>query len=126
MSLLAFAGFFRFDEVVRIKRNDILYCGNYIKIFIEFSKTDKYRDGAWVFIASTASMTCPVSMLNRYLEAAEISPICGKFIFRQLSFFKTVKKHKLRSSDKHISYTSVREILLYSVKQIGLDNDKIT
>ena len=125
MSLLSFAGFFRFDEVVSIRRSDIVFCGTYIKIFLEHSKTDKYRDGAWVFIANTGTLTCPVNMLIRYLDAAGISDDSDKFIFRQVTYFKSLKKHKLKSSDRHISYTSVREILLKSVAQLGLEVSKI-
>ncbi len=33
-----------------------------MKIFIESSKTDQYRDGAWVVIARTATTICPVNM----------------------------------------------------------------
>ena len=33
------------------------------EIFVESSKTDQYRDGAWVPIARTDSDICPVTML---------------------------------------------------------------
>ena len=35
-------------------------------MFIESSKTDKYRDGAWVVVAVSEKVTCPVNMMNRY------------------------------------------------------------
>lgn len=52
MCLLAFAAFLRFDELHRIKAGDIIFKECYMQLFIESSKTDKYRDGAWVLIAS--------------------------------------------------------------------------
>ena len=39
-----------------------------MSIFLEKSKTDIYRDGAWVIIARTNSELCPVMNTERYLE----------------------------------------------------------
>ena len=38
-----------------------------LKLFIQSSKTDQYRDGAWI-VASSMKATCPVAMMNRYLD----------------------------------------------------------
>ena len=44
--LLAFVAFLRFDELAKLIRLDVeLDCGK-LQLFIESSKTDKYRDGA--------------------------------------------------------------------------------
>ena len=37
----------------------------YMNIFTEFSKTDQYRDKAWVPVAKSGKPTCPVVMLRR-------------------------------------------------------------
>ena len=66
--LVDFAGFFRFSELVNIRRNDIIFYGKYLKIFIERSKTDKYRKGTWIFIAKACRKTSPVSILRKYLK----------------------------------------------------------
>ncbi len=68
-TLLSYAAFLRFNEVVHLKRSDILFYDQYIKIFIESNKTDVYEEGAWVYIAPTFIDTCPVTMLQQYLKA---------------------------------------------------------
>ena len=35
MCFLGFAGIFRFSELINIRRNDIIFYGKYLKIFIE-------------------------------------------------------------------------------------------
>ena len=50
MCLLAYAGFFRISELLSIRRSNIVTEDLYHKIFIEVSKTDKYREGSWVYI----------------------------------------------------------------------------
>lgn len=47
-ALLAFAAFLRFDELVSLHISDITFKDSYMIVFIESSKTDQYRDGAWV------------------------------------------------------------------------------
>ena len=46
-----FSGFLRYSELAALKESDVKI---YMEIFIESSKTDQYRDGAWVIIALTA------------------------------------------------------------------------
>ena len=79
--LVGFAGFFRFSELINIRRNDIIFYGKYLKIFIERSKTDKYRKGTRIFIAKTCRKTCPVSILRKYLKSLKLSPSYNDYIF---------------------------------------------
>jgi len=46
--VLAFAAFLRFDELEKLVRSDVEIDSEKLQLFIESSKTDKYRDGAWV------------------------------------------------------------------------------
>ena len=57
MCFLAYAGFFRISELLNIRRNNIVTEDHYHKIFVEVSKTDKYRKGSWVYIAKTGNLT---------------------------------------------------------------------
>ena len=68
--LLAYAGFFRISELLSIRRTNIVTEDLYHKIFIEVSKTGKYREGFWVYIAKTGNSACPYAYLVKYLEAA--------------------------------------------------------
>lgn len=49
--------FFRNSELLIIRRNNIVTEDHYHKIFVEVSKTDKYREGSWVYIAKTGNLT---------------------------------------------------------------------
>ena len=51
--LLAFAAFLRFDELAKLVRSDVKIENNMLKLFIQSSKSDPYRDGAWVVVASS-------------------------------------------------------------------------
>ena len=51
--LISFAGFFRFDEISNLRESDVIFFDDHLEIYIESSKTDQYRDGAWVVIART-------------------------------------------------------------------------
>ena len=54
--LLAFSGFMRSEELLKLKRSDILINSVYMSVFMESSKTDNYRDGAWILIARTGTV----------------------------------------------------------------------
>ena len=62
--LISYAGFLRSNELLNIKRCDILIYNTHMSIFIESSKTDKYRDGAWVVLSRTRRSLCPVENLS--------------------------------------------------------------
>lgn len=88
MCLLAYAGFFRISELLSIMRSNNVTEDLYHKIFIEVSKTDKYKEGSWVYIAKTGNFTCPYTYLIKYLEAATIPSFSQNFIFRSLWYNK--------------------------------------
>ena len=87
--------------------NDIL------QLFIESSKTDQYRDGAWVVLAASGKVTCPVTLImSRYLEKAELS-FASPLFWQQLS--KT--KFGYKSKAKGLSYTWLRELFFEAFKR---------
>ena len=66
--LLAFAAFLRLVELAKLVRSDVKIENDMLKLFIQSSKPDQYRDGAWIVVASSRKATCPVAMMNRYLD----------------------------------------------------------
>ena len=50
--VLSYAGFLRYDEVSRIRRDQIYFERTHMKIFIDKSKTDQENVGEWVHIAA--------------------------------------------------------------------------
>ena len=85
-----YAGFLRYDELINICRCDLDIYISHVNIFIMKSKTDIYRQGAWVLIGATNSPTCPVLALRRYLLAAGLNDSSDeKVLFRPVNFFKS-------------------------------------
>ena len=44
----------------------------YVELFIAKSKTDIYRNGNVVVLAKTGHITCPFSLLSRYVQVGNI------------------------------------------------------
>ena len=110
-SVLGYAGFFRFNELVQLGRCDFQFEDSFMRIFVHRSKTDVYRDGAWVVIAKTFRHTCRYLLVERYFVAASFSADSEEFIFRPLVFLRGTGAYKLRGSVP-LSYTRAREIVL--------------
>ena len=123
MCLISYAGFLRFSELVNLRRSDISFSEICVNLFIEKSKTDRFREVSNVLIARTNKHTCPVKMLERYLSMSKIDISSNEFIFRPLTFCSNSHSFKLRGS-KPLSYTRAREILLAALESIGLDKSK--
>ena len=65
LCVLGYVGFFRFNELVQLRRCDFQFEDAFMRIFVQRSKTDVYRDGAWVVIAKTFKRTCPYLLVQR-------------------------------------------------------------
>ena len=116
--LLAYAGFFRIEEVLHIRYGDISFHSGYVTINLEVSKTDQLRKGNQVVIAESSNDdTCPVKIFKRYLSHLESCPVePSQYVFRALS--KTRSGHTLVSANKPISYSSVRDYFKSTFKDI--------
>ena len=68
--LVAFAGFLRCDELIKLRCNDVSFNEQGMVITIVSSKTDQYREGASLVNARTGPPTCPVSMMQKYFSMA--------------------------------------------------------
>ena len=92
-------------------------------IFIEKSKTNIYRNGSWLYLAKLKSKLCPITLLKRYMELAQIDKHSNSYIFRALC--EGGKSFRLREKDVHISYNTARENVLDALSKIGLNSKKI-
>ena len=79
MYVLSFAGFFRFDDVSRI-RSDISFKEGFMIIKVLKSKNDQLRKGDEVVILQLSSSVCPVELLKRCLVMFKIHPDSKDFI----------------------------------------------
>ena len=77
---------------------------SYVSIFLESSKTDQLRQGAWIVIARSGQPTCPVKTLEHYIVAAQIDMSDDSPLFRSLRRSKD-------SQVRGITYTRAREIV---------------
>lgn len=120
--VLSFAGFFRFDDVSRIRRNDIFFHEGFMVIKVPKSKNDQLRRGDEVVISELSSCACPVRLLKKYLTKFRIPPDSRNLIFRPISRGKD--SCKLIAPDKPISYGTIREAFRRDLKSIGADPSK--
>ena len=67
MCLLGNAGSLRFDELVNIRRNDILFEAKQIRLFIQKSETDQLKNGSWLVIAKTPVQSSFSLFICQYL-----------------------------------------------------------
>jgi len=113
--LLAFAAFLCFDELAKLVLSDVEFKRNMLQLFIESSEMDQYRDGAWLVVASSGKVTCPVALISHYLDRVKLS--YDSPLFCQLSKTKFGYKPRL----KCVSYTRLRELVLEAFKDITPD-----
>ena len=58
--LLAFAGFLRCEELLKLVCADVEFDAEGLVLSIKSSKTDQFREGASLVVARTGASTCPV------------------------------------------------------------------
>ena len=96
--LLAFSGFLRFNELICLRPCDFKILQEMMKIKILQSKTDQLRQGDELVIARTGNLTCPVAMLERYMDRTGMSLDDQRYLFRPIQ--RTKKGEVLRQSGK--------------------------
>ena len=120
--VLSFAGFFRFDDVSRIRRSDIFFNEGFMVIKVPKSKNDQLRRGDEVVISELPSPACPVKLLKKYLAKFQIPPDSRDLIIRPIS--KGKDSCKLITPNKPISYSTMRQAFRRDLKTIGADPSK--
>ena len=114
--LLGFSGFLRFNELINLRPCDCAISGEMLKVCIRQSKTDQLRQGSELLIARTKSSTCPVAMLECYMERTNTKWNDECFLFRPIQ--KTKNGETLRKSGK-ISYSCLRDLLDKKLENLG-------
>ena len=116
--LVAYAGFMRCDELLKLRGSDVTFNAEGMVVKIESSKTDQYREGASLVIARTGQVTCPVAMMECYCRMGEVDHTSQAKLFRGIA--STKSGEHLRKNGG-LSYTRLRELLLGKVAQLGFD-----
>ena len=119
--LAEFSGFFRIEEVLHIKYGDITFHDTYVAIKVDRSKIDQLRKGNKVVLSRSSSQdACPVSIFKRYVSELEHFPVePSHYVFKPLT--KSKLGHKFVSTNKPTSYSTVREYLNSTFKNIVPD-----
>ena len=84
----AYTAFLCYNELASLRCRDVSFCDSFVKIYVYKSKTDVYRDGAYVLLAKTGHISCPFNLLRRYVSAANLDlssslPFISLFVFSQ-------------------------------------------
>ena len=116
--LLGFAAFLRYDELSKLRCEDLTFTPTFLQVTIRSSKTDQYRQGDTVLVARTGRPTCPVSMVEQYMAKGEIMGKSG-LLFRPL----TSDGKRLRSNGS-LTYSRLRELLLSRLQELGYPADQ--
>ena len=98
-------------------RSDIRIFSDKLDFFIKQSKTDKFKEGAWIVISPTEITECPKLTFWPYMKLANINDNLSNYIFQ--SVVRTKSRCKLHKCRK-LSYTRAREILLGNFGKVGL------
>ena len=122
MYVLSFAGFFRFDDVSRIRRSDISFKEGFMIIKVLKSKNDQLRKGDEVVISQLSGFAFPVELLKRYLAMFKVPPDSKDVIFKPIS--KGKGSCKLVAPDKPISYSTFRRPFRKDLQSLGVEPSK--
>ena len=122
MAVLAYSGFLRISEVLRLRFKDITLFDSHICLMIRTSKTDYYSKGQEVTIAPGSTVAAPRVIVDRYFRKANLAALLPEsYIFRTLKRGK--KGFSLGSTNKPMCYNRAREDLKFYLKRLGLDAD---
>ena len=113
----AYTAFLSYNKLARLRCCDVSFCDSFVKIYVYKSKTDVYRDGAYVLLAKTGYVSCPFNQLRRYVSAANLDLSSSLPFFRSLYFHKATSTYSLRSTG--MSYSRTREIVLQAFVELG-------
>lgn len=119
MILTCYTVFLRFDEVSKLRCNDIDFHDDHYILTVKSSKTDQFRSGDKVMVAKGQTSACAYSMLNRYINIAGIDLSSNDFLFKPM--FKSKGICKPIKKEKGLSYTRTRECVLKKLKSVAPD-----
>ena len=85
--ILLFSGFLRFSEAQNLLCSDVKILSTHLELKIRSFKTDLFRTGDIVLIARTETVSCPVSVVSRYIAAAHLDLNADIHFFRPVLRF---------------------------------------
>ena len=113
--LLAFARFLRCDELLKLECADVEINVKGLVLCIRSSKTDQFREGASLVVATS---TCPTEMMERYFWMGRLSMVSHDRVFRAVMHIKEGERPRKSGG---LSYSRLRELLLERIALVGMD-----
>lgn len=80
---LGFCAFLRWSELRDLRACDLRFCATNMSIFLGRRKNDQFRQGSVVKVARLPSSSCPVKLLELFLERGEHQPSQSLFCLCQ-------------------------------------------
>ncbi|KAK3085977.1 hypothetical protein FSP39_011534 [Pinctada imbricata] len=109
-------GFLRYDELSSFRCKDVTFHDDFVKIYIAKSKTDQYRNGDEILVSKGKTSACPVLLLRKYFDIAEISCDSDHFLFKPM--FGGKGGPKLIYQNKKLSYTRTKECIIGRLNEV--------
>jgi hypothetical protein len=116
--IIAFFGFLRFEEIVHLRCEDVIFLPSHLELKLHRSKCDQLRQGD-VIVISRLDNHCPVALFESYMNISGNSKGSGLYVFRRIVFAKGVKY--LGVADIPLTYSNVRDIVKAKALQLKLD-----
>ena len=117
--ILGFFGFLRWDDLSQLRFSDLFFYHDHLALFLEKRKNDQFREGSWIYIATSKGSPCPVRLTKHFLKTGGHKG--NDYLFRRVSQTKsgyTLRHHKL-------SYTRAVELVRVQLKILA-SNQRIT
>ena len=120
MICCAYSLLLRYDEISHINCNHIERVSLGYRILIPKSKTDKFRDGKFVFLSHSVHQFSSANLLSKYLLNAGLEVGKNHFLFGPLK----KSSNGFSVANSILSYASFNDIVKKAVGKLGLDKDK--
>ena len=80
--MLSFSGFLRISETLELRCRVISFQNDHLSVNIRSGKTDIYRNGSEILVAQSCTSACPVALLKRYIDKANLSCESEEYLFK--------------------------------------------
>jgi hypothetical protein len=114
---LSYTGFLRFSDFMAIRWQEIRFLPSHMELFIEKSKTDQYRQCAWVLVSRVGGAYCHVGLVEQLLKFRRYEFRGPGGLIRAV----TISSSQQYIRDDQPSYSTVNQWFKDGALALGLD-----
>lgn len=120
LTAVAFAGFFRYKDIVTIHTNHVSFFPTHMEILLVKRKNDQFRRGSVIGIARSNTEFCPVNLVTRLMTKLEFTTDMDRPLFPGYKGADVKgRQHKETPMfDKAITYDQARYQVLHLVSSV--------